>query len=46
MKYYLFHGVIGIVNSIIFKFKIINITIYFLKLFYNYNFKSILNQTH
>ena len=46
IKYYLFHDVIGIINSTIFKFKTININIYFLKLFYNLNFKSILNQTH
>jgi hypothetical protein len=46
IKYYLFHDIIVIVKSIIFKLKIININIYFLKLFYNLNFKSILNQTH
>jgi hypothetical protein len=28
IKYYLFHDVIGIINSIIFKFKTININIY------------------
>jgi hypothetical protein len=42
----LFHDVIVIVKSIIFKLKTININIYFLKLFYNLNFKRILNQTH
>jgi len=41
----LLHDVIAIVKSIIFKLKTININIYFLKLFYNLNFKSILNQT-
>jgi hypothetical protein len=46
MKYDLFHDVIVIVKSTIFKLKIININIYFFKLFYNLNFKSILNQTH
>jgi len=46
MKYDLFHDVIAIVKSTIFKLKIININIYFLKLFYNLNFKSILNQIH
>jgi hypothetical protein len=46
MKYYLFHDVIAIVKSTIFKLKTININKYFLKLFYNLNFKSILNQTH
>jgi hypothetical protein len=46
IKYDLFHDVIAIVKSTIFKLKIININIYFLKLFYNLNFKSILNQTH
>jgi hypothetical protein len=46
IKYYLFHDIIVIVKSIIFKLKTININIYFLKLFYNLNFKSILNQTH
>jgi len=46
IKYYLFHDVIAIVKFIIFKLKTININIYFLKLFYNLNFKSILNQTH
>jgi len=35
IKYDLFHDV-----------KTININIYFFKLFYNLNFKSILNQTH
>ena len=44
--YNLFHDVISIVKSIIFKLKTININIYFVKLFYNINFKSILNQTH
>jgi hypothetical protein len=44
IKYDLFPDVIAIVKSTIFKFKTINI--YFLKLFYNLNFKSILNQTH
>jgi len=33
MKYYLFHDVITIVKSTILKLKIININIYFLKLF-------------
>ena len=46
IKYYLFHDIIVIIKSIIFKLKTININIYFLKLFYNLNFKSILNQTH
>jgi len=35
-----------VINSTIFKFKTININIYFLKLFYNLNFKGIINQTH
>ena len=43
IRYYLFHDVIVIVKSIILKLKTININIYFLKLFYNLNFKSILN---
>ena len=42
IKYYLFHDVIAIVKSTIIKLKTININIYFLKLFYNFNFKSIL----
>jgi hypothetical protein len=42
VKYYLFHDVIAIVKSTIIKLKTININIYFLKLFYNFNFKSIL----
>ena len=42
VKYYLFHDVIAIVKSTIIKLKTININIYFLKLFYNLNFKSIL----
>ena len=46
IKYYLFHDVVAVVKSTIFKLKIININIYFLKLFYNFNFKSIFNQTH
>jgi hypothetical protein len=46
IKYYLFHDAITIVKSTIFKLKSININIYFLKLFYNLNFKSIINQTH
>jgi hypothetical protein len=46
IKYDLFHDVITIVKSTIFKLKTININIYFFKLFYNLNFKSILNQTH
>jgi hypothetical protein len=51
VKYYLFHDVIVIVKSIIFKLKTININIYiyiylYFKLFNNLNFKSILNQTH
>jgi hypothetical protein len=46
IKYDLFHDVITIVKSTIFKLKTININIYFFKLFYNFNFKSILNQTH
>jgi hypothetical protein len=45
IKYYLFHDLITIIKFIIFKLKIININIYFLKLFYNLNFKSIINQT-
>ena len=44
--YYLFHDVIGVINSTIFKFKTINININIFKLFYNLNFKSILNQTY
>jgi hypothetical protein len=43
IKYYLFHDLITIIKFIIFKLKIININIYFLKLFYNLNFKSIIN---
>jgi hypothetical protein len=46
IKYYLFHDVITIVKSTIFQLKTININIYFLKLFYNFNFKSIINQTY
>jgi hypothetical protein len=46
IKYDLFHDVIVIVKSTIFKLKTININIYIFKLFYNFNFKSILNQTH
>jgi hypothetical protein len=46
IKYDLFHDVIATVKSTIFKFKTININIYILKLFYNLNFKSIINQTH
>jgi hypothetical protein len=46
IKYDLFHDIIAIVKFTIFKLKIINITIYFLKLFYNLNFKNIINQTH
>ena len=42
----LFHDIIVKVKSTIFKLKTININIYFLKLFYNLNFKSIFNQTH
>jgi len=45
IKYYLFHDLITIIKFIIFKLKTININIYFLKLFYNLNFKSIINQT-
>jgi hypothetical protein len=44
IKYYLFYDLIIIIKFIIFKLKIININIYFLKLFYNLNFKSIINQ--
>jgi hypothetical protein len=40
IKYYLFHDVIAIVKSTIFKLKTININIYFLKLFYNLNLKK------
>ena len=46
IKYDLFHDIIAIVKSTIFKLKTININIYIFKLFYNINFKSILNQTH
>jgi hypothetical protein len=46
MNYYLFHVAITIVKFTIFKLKTININIYFLKLFYNLNFKSIINQIH
>jgi hypothetical protein len=46
IKYYLFHDVVVVVKSTIFKLKIININIYILKLFYNFNFKSIFNQIH
>jgi len=46
IKYYSFHDVIEIVKSTIFKLKIININIYFLKLFYNFNLKNITNQAH
>jgi hypothetical protein len=45
IKYYLFYDLITIIKFIIFKLKTININIYFLKLFYNLNFKSIINQT-
>jgi hypothetical protein len=46
IKYYLFHDVIIKVKFTIFKLKTININIYFLKLFYNLNFKSIISQMH
>ena len=46
IKYYSFHDVIEVVKSTIFKLKIININIYFLKLFYNFNLKNITNQAH
>ena len=46
IKYYFFYHVITIVKYTIFKLKTININIYFLKLFYNLNFKNIINQTH
>jgi hypothetical protein len=46
IKYYSFHDIIEIVKCTIFKLKIININIYFLKLFYNFNLKSIINQAH
>jgi hypothetical protein len=46
IKYYSFHDIIEIVKCTIFKLKIININIYFLKLFYNFNLKSIINQVH
>jgi len=46
IKYYSFHDVIKIVKSTIFKLKIININIYFLKLFYNFNLKNIINQAY
>jgi hypothetical protein len=46
IKYDLFHDVITIVKSTIFKLKTIYINIYFFKLFYNLNFKSIHNQIH
>jgi hypothetical protein len=45
IKYYLFYDVIAIVKSTIFKLKTININKYIFKLFYNLNFKSIINQT-
>jgi len=43
IKYYLFHDVIAVVKSIVFKLKTINsnINIYFLKLFYNLSLKII-----
>jgi hypothetical protein len=44
ITYYSFHDVIEVVKFTIFKLKIININIYFLKLFYNFNLKSIINQ--
>jgi hypothetical protein len=43
IKYYVFYDIITIVKSTIFKLKTININIYFLKLFYNLNFKSNIN---
>ena len=46
IKYYLFHDVIAIVNSTIFKLKIINIYIYIYILFYNLNLKSIFLTKH
>jgi len=46
IKYYSFHDVIEVVKSTIFKLKIININIYFLKLFYNFNLKNIINQAY
>ena len=46
IKYDLFHDIIAIVKFTIFKLKNNNINIYFLKLFYNLNFKRILNQTY
>jgi hypothetical protein len=43
----IFHVVITVIKSIIFKLKTINIYIYiYLKLFYNLNLKNIFNQTH
>jgi hypothetical protein len=45
ITYYSFHDVIEVVKFTIFKLKIININIYFLKLFYNFNLKSIINQS-
>jgi hypothetical protein len=44
IKYYSFHDVIEVVKSTIFKLKIININIYFLKLFYNFNLKTLLTK--
>ena len=46
ITYYSFHDVIEVVKFTIFKLKIININIYFLKLFYNFNLKNIINQAH
>jgi hypothetical protein len=46
IKYYSFHDVIEVVKSTIFKLKIININICFLKLFYNFNLKNIINQAY
>jgi hypothetical protein len=46
MKYNLFHDVITIIKFTIFKLKTITINIYIFKLFYNLNFKSILNQIY
>ena len=45
MKYNLFHDVITIIKSTIFKLKTININIYIFKLFYNLNFNHSFNQT-
>jgi len=46
IKYYLFHDIMSIVKSIIFKLKTINIYIYIYIIFYNLNLKNIFLTKH